>query len=91
MGNGDTVTQTGRTQPFPGKQAVGDGGSVEIVQLFEKQAGFFKSPFLTGGFYINKNLWGGQNGGKSVHGKYNNAEFELCAQIDFCAGKNPKN
>src|SRR5207247_8878385 len=65
--NGLAMTQAGGAQTLTGKQAVGDQRTVQAVQVFKQQTGFFKSALLAGRFNTDQHLGGGQNLRKTVH------------------------
>ncbi|MFM6996985.1 MAG: hypothetical protein ACKOXL_07830 [Limnohabitans sp.] len=39
------------------------------MQILKEKTGFFKSPFLAGGFNPDKNLGNGQDGRETIHGR----------------------
>ena len=67
MGDGHAVPESGRTQSLTRKQTVGHQGPGQPVQVLEQQPGFFKCPFLAGGFNPHKDLGRRQDGRESVH------------------------
>jgi hypothetical protein len=63
------MTQASGAQTFARKQAVGDEGPAQAVQILKKKARFFKSALLAGGIYAHQNLGSGQDGREAVHGR----------------------
>ncbi|MPN17761.1 hypothetical protein SDC9_165116 [bioreactor metagenome] len=57
MGNGDTLAEAGRTELFPGEQAVEHRGAGNPVLVLEKNARLFKDPYLAGGFQVQDDVF----------------------------------
>lgn len=60
--DGNTMAQARRAQSLAGKQAVGDKGTRQAMQILKEKSGFFECTFLAGGFHPHKNLGNRQYG-----------------------------